>query len=98
MDDVVTHGFLTTSVDGVVLQNLANYRFSSPVFSYTLPDNNIEGVPAQTVTPAVADGYYLMLAPLSAGQHQIHFTGGSPLLNFSLDVTYNITVTPGGSN
>jgi hypothetical protein len=98
MDDVVTHGFMTTSVDGVVLQNLASYRFASPVFSYTLPDNNIAGVPAQTVTPAVADGYYLMLAPLSAGQHQIHFTGGSPLLNFSLDVTYNITVTPGGSN
>ena len=45
------------------------------VYSYTLPDNNIVSfasgvnVPAQTVSPAVGDGVYLMLRPLSVGQH-----------------------------
>lgn len=37
--------------------------------------------------PAVSDGYYLMLAPLSAGQHTIHFA----VADF-LDVTYHVTV------
>jgi len=44
-----------------------------------------------TVFPAVADGYYLMLSALPAGQHVINFGGvafGSPL-----DVTYQLTVT-----
>jgi hypothetical protein len=43
----------------------------------------------------VADGYWMMIPPLSAGSHKIHFKGGftapSP---FSLDVTYKITVKP----
>ncbi len=44
-----------------------------------------------TVTPVVADGFYLMVAPLSAGEHTIHFAGslsGSPFE----DITYHITV------
>jgi hypothetical protein len=56
-----------------------------------LPDGNIFGVPADTYGPMVTDGYYLMLAPLSAGAHTIHFTaslGGG----FHLDVTYHLTV------
>ncbi len=44
-----------------------------------------------TVTPVVADGFYLMVAPLSAGEHTIRFAGslfGSPFE----DITYHITV------
>jgi len=40
-----------------------------------------------TVTPAVEDGVYLLLAPLSAGQHTIHFT----VAGF-LDITYHLNV------
>jgi len=43
----------------------------------------------------VADGYWVMLPPLSAGSHTIHFAGGFTSSGFSLDVTYNITVQPG---
>ena len=46
------------------------------------------------VDPVVADGYYLMLAPLTPGQHTLNFGGtiGDPI-NFTLDITYNFTVT-----
>ena len=39
-----------------------------------------------TIYPAVADGVYLMLSPLSPGKHTIHFVGvvgpgGAPFVN-----------------
>jgi len=95
---------LHASIDGRPLSNLESYRAISPVFSYTLPpspDNLIYagfGVslpgdcwPSLTVTPAVADGYYIMLAPLSKGSHTINFGGSGPT-GFTLDMTYNLTV------
>ena len=99
--DVVNNAILTASVDGKPINNLNLYRVTSPVFSYTLGPNNVvsamtgQTVPPQTVSPAVADGVYLMLAPLSVGPHTINFTGAAPAFSFSLNVTYNITVTPG---
>jgi hypothetical protein len=43
---------------------------------------------------SIADGYAVMLHPLSRGQHTVHITssgpGGTP--PFSLDVTYHLTV------
>ena len=45
---------------------------------------------AGTYFPAVDDGYYVMVAPLSIGDHTIHFHGtAGPYVR---DVTYNITV------
>ncbi len=96
---------LHASIDGHSLTNLESYRAISPVFSYTLPpspDNLIDvgfGVslpgpcwPSLTVTPAVADGFYIMLAPLTAGSHSINFGGSGPGGGSTLDVTYNLTV------
>ena len=53
--------------------------------------------PPGSKSPAVADGYYLMLEPLSVGYHTIHFTGKLAIDSyyFSLDVTYNLTVARG---
>jgi hypothetical protein len=95
---------LHASIDGHSLTDLESYRAISPVFSYTLPsskDNLIYtgfGVklpgpcwPSLTVKPAVADGFYIMLHPLTAGKHTIKFGGTGPG-GFSLDMTYNITV------
>lgn len=42
--------------------------------------------------PAAADGYYLMLAPLSAGSHILNFGGTFPTFPFTLDVTYTLKV------
>jgi hypothetical protein len=87
---------LSFSVDGVATENLAAYRAVSPQFSFTAPTPWIFGDVGGS-GKAVGDGYYIMLAPLSAGHHTIHFAGtydfgGANV--FSLDMTYNITVQP----
>jgi hypothetical protein len=69
----------------------------SPVFSVTLPEGNVVGtdVPSGTYAPMVADGYWLMLVPLSAGAHTIHFKGsitGGPFAGTVIEVTYDLTV------
>ena len=64
-----------------------NYAFGS---EFTLPGYNW---PSLNV-PAVSDGYWLMLEPLSPGKHVINF-GGITNFGFALDITYNIDVVPG---
>jgi hypothetical protein len=95
------------------------YRSPSPWFSYTLPSDNVGQFfagptgnpckfPAGTQPPvpgAIADGIYLMLAPLSPGVHHIHFggkidyPGGNSVIGlpftFVQNINYTITVTPG---
>ena len=99
----------TCTVDGVAVPGLENpistiYNVVSAPFSFTTAkEHNIvavaEGEPCLpgelTVYPAVADGVYLMLSPLSPGKHTIHFVGvagplSSPFLK--LDITYDISV------
>jgi hypothetical protein len=94
---------LFATVDGVAVTNLSIYRAVSPVFSYTVPPypNNIQSLfgavipgsswPTTTVSPAIADGYYLMLAPLAPGPHTLTFGGGDPSV-FREEMTYTITV------
>jgi len=99
---------LGCTVDGVPLANLFGYRAESPTFPVTVGD--IGWYPAGTYDTAMIDGYWLMLAPLSVGAHTIHFSAANNLpgnewppwsvyygwdMAFSLDVTYEITVTPG---
>jgi hypothetical protein len=99
---------LYVTLDGQPLQDLTAYRTTSPVFSYTLPaeDNLLQFFGYDvigTVSPAVGDGYYLLLNPLPPGEHTLSFGGtthtldanGNPAV-FSLDITYHITVRPGG--
>ena len=94
---------LTCQVDGRELSNLLAYRCQTPeggAEMVALPDGNIFGIPAGTYGPMVTDGYYLMLAPLSAGSHTIEFTAGlagtGPPYNISpsptMHVTYHLTV------
>jgi hypothetical protein len=70
-------GEIIFRVDNVPLQDIERYRVQSPTFEYVLPENNMFqwwGIPvgAGTYDPGVADGYYVMLAPLSAGEHTIY--------------------------
>src|SRR5262249_28579483 len=90
MDSVAS---MSCTIDGVAVQHLKLYRAPSPVF--TLEDLALFGVPGEC-SPTVADGYWLMVAPLSAGKHTIHFSGAipadAPLDSITLDVTYHLTV------
>ena len=107
--DIVDHvpiADLTCEIDGVPGQNLEIYRKQSPFFTWgPLPENNIaQGssveLPAGTTSPSVSDGYFLMVAPLSAGTHTIHFAGSVVFIQeqdgfdftFALDITYHLTV------
>ena len=85
---------LSCEIDGRLVQNIQQYRVASTVFAVDLPDNNIFGVAPGEYGPNVDDGFYLLLPPLPVGPHTIHFHGSLPALNSTLNVTYNLTVTP----
>jgi hypothetical protein len=93
---------LNASIDDQPLRDLFRYRAVSPTFSITVPAGpNLEGdfgFPniSGTVSPVVADGFYLMLAPLSLGVHTIQFGGtlGSPLDTPLSEITYHLSVVP----
>jgi hypothetical protein len=102
---------LHASIDGQPVQNLFSYRVQSDPFCYTLPatDNIAQffGLGADLppfacasgfcICPAVSDGFWLLTTPLPLGQHTINFGGTvGPPVNFTLDITYNITVVPRG--
>ncbi len=85
---------LSCEIDGKPVENIQQYRQASTVFTVDLPDNNIFGVAPGEYGPNVDDGFYLLLPPLPVGQHTIHFHGSLPRFYSTLDVTYNLTVTP----
>jgi hypothetical protein len=86
-------------IDGKQIRNLLqDFRVQSTAFVFTIPDDNLfnavgEGpYPGGAYFPGLDDGVYVMLAPLRAGPHKIHFHGYMPAYNFTLDITYNLTV------
>jgi hypothetical protein len=89
---------LEVSIDGVPVQNVRAYRASSPApFPLTYPENSVVGVPAGTYFPNVADGYWLMIAPLPPGQHEIRSYVKAPNTIFGLiefEVVNHVIVVP----
>lgn len=88
---------LKVTVDGIKLQRPGLYRAQSPLFDFIMPAaDNFLGVPGVTSGSSVSDGYWVMLKPLSPGQHVLHFKGeitSGPGEGFSQDVTYHLTIT-----
>ena len=72
------------TVDGQTLGDLGRFRMATPLFTLVLPEDNIFGTPAG-VGSAVADGYFVMLAPLPPGEHVVE-------LRSSISLTYRLTV------
>jgi len=82
---------LSADIDGRPVVDLASYRVQDDgPFNIDLPDNNVFDVPADTYGPSVSDGYFLMLAPLPAGKHTIHFS--STAGGVTQEVTYYLSV------
>jgi hypothetical protein len=84
---------LMASIDGVAIQNLSKYIFTSPMYKFTVPDDNILGAPAGAIGESVGYGAYLLIAPLSPGTHTIHAHGTYPGFDFIADRTFNLTIT-----
>lgn len=79
-------------------RDLETPRIQSPVFAYFLPDeNNLLNVQfgvsgpnfVGRVQPAVSDGYWTVIPPLTPGEHTLEFGGSG---GFTLDVIYHLTV------
>jgi len=93
---------LVATVDGTAVANLfGKYRVRSKVFEITLPSDSLFSfaLPAGTYSPAIDDGFYVMLKPLELGDHTLHIVGassGCPLNGgpFGVDVTYDLTIVP----
>jgi hypothetical protein len=95
---------LSVTVDGIVIKKLRRVR--SEVFVVALPENNVfvepctvaglGDVPPGVYSPAVDEGFYVLLNPLPLGPHALHFHAENPsaVPAFTLDVTYNLTVVP----
>ena len=83
----------SVTVDGATVPNITLFRTQTPVFGFTLPEDNLFGAPAgTTATKAVSDGIAVMLKPLSAGQHRLVISYESPFLPGPGTTTYNLNV------
>jgi hypothetical protein len=88
-------------IDGKPVKNLSQFRFQSPTGGFVLhvADGSLLtdfGYSAGDRNPAVTDGFWVMVKPLSSGRHTIRFHGvfGDPMApDFEVDVTYNLRVS-----
>jgi hypothetical protein len=83
-------------IDGQAVAGAHDYHFASAQFSAALPDHNIyqywgNPIPAATTMPYLADGFWIMLAPLAKGSHTLHFHGATSD-GILQDITYKLTV------
>ena len=83
---------LVADLDGQPLTHLFSYRANSQLFSFTGAESlrALDGCVTGSPQLAVADGYWLLLEPLSRGRHTLHFRAALP--GFSNDVTYHLTI------
>jgi|SRR5579859_161783 len=88
--DAVGRSTLRVTLDHVSLVDPAAFRAASPSFDVDLPTSNIFGATPGAGT-SVSDGYWVMLQPLSAGSHTLHYTGCIPAFSFCINTTYQLT-------
>ncbi len=72
MQDFVTGA--EASINNITIPNVEKYRFQTDLFNFTLPQDNILNLTAQT-TQAVADGNWLFLKPLPPGKYELKVKG-----------------------
>jgi hypothetical protein len=87
---------LEVSLDGRKITDLFSYRAQSPPggfplrFGPLLADFGYPPTPDPR-QPAVADGYWILLSPLSRGTHLLRIKSGDSVSR-PLDVTYHLTI------
>ena len=89
---------LSVTLDGISAGPM--HRTQSQVFEVALPDDNLfvgactPDLTGGVYSPAVDDGFYVRLNPLSIGAHTLHIHAENPAAGFTLDVTYSLNVKP----
>ena len=68
---------LQARVNGQDVANLDAYRMSSPLFTITLPEDNVLGVESG-VAEAVSEGYSFIIAPPPPGRYEIEWSAQYP--------------------
>lgn len=84
---------VSADIDGKPVNALEKYRVISGLFDFTLPTDNIFGLPPGEYQ-AVIGGYFLMHTPFSVGQHVVRFHDELPEIGLVSDVTYMLSVEP----
>ena len=79
------------TVDGETIADLSAYRAATPRFTLWLPEDNLLGSD-QRVADSVADGYQVMLSPLSPGEHEVVISIPGPE---TVTITYRVAVVSG---
>ncbi len=89
--------FPLVEIDGVAVANPEQYLEKSVIFHVQLPENNIFGVGANVIpdlrlSPSADEGFYLVVPPLTPGDHTIKWQASSADCGSSQNITYNLTV------
>ena len=93
-DDWAKHQII---IDGKSVENVNQYRFTTDFANFTYPKSNMQDLPAGTFR-TLLDGTWLMLKPMSAGNHRIEvhvvqIIPGQESENLFLNLIYNLHVS-----
>lgn len=97
---------LTSTIDGVAISSLQvpTVRTQAPKFASTLPENHLPGLggcgfelPVGKTGRQISEGYWIMLPPLSPGEHTLTLHGAgcdsqTGDVFFENGVTYHLTI------
>lgn len=84
----------SASIDGQEIDDLEDFFVESELFDVSMPAADaLFGLDGVEFTPAVDAGIYLMLHPLSVGEHTIEWDAQDDCGN-SQTISYDITVAP----
>ena len=81
------------TVDGETVADLSVYRAATPRFTLWLPEDNLLESD-QRVADSVADGYQVMLSPLSEGEHEVVISIPGPE---TVTIAYRLAVVSGAA-
>lgn len=83
---------VAVELDGVAVPDMARFRVAAGPFGVVVPEAS-PGVEAG-VGMGVVDGYFVLFAPLAAGEHTLHVVYANSDMPAPHDVTYRLTVAP----
>jgi hypothetical protein len=95
LDSMISLSTFWCEIDGVAVSDLESYATSTApgeAYYVTFPDDNVWGFPAGVYGPSLNSGIYLLLRPLSPGEHTIEIFAIDPTAGTTSDLTYELTI------